>query len=66
MASHLTNLVKSVCPDSKTAEHLSMSRTKARSIVVNVTGKTAEENLTKKLRENEFALLVDASMISQQ
>ncbi|CAH1969549.1 unnamed protein product [Acanthoscelides obtectus] len=58
VASHLTNLIKSVCPDSKTAEYLSMSRTKARAIVVNVTGKTAEENLIKNLRENEFALLV--------
>ncbi|CAH1977514.1 unnamed protein product [Acanthoscelides obtectus] len=61
VASHLTNLIKSVCPDSKTAEYLSMSRTKARAIVVNVTGKTAEENLIKNLRENEFALLVDES-----
>ncbi|XP_026465882.1 uncharacterized protein LOC113369316 [Ctenocephalides felis] len=57
VASHLTNLVKSVCPDSKIVEHLSMSRTKARSVIVNVTEKTSEE----KLRENEFALLVDES-----
>ncbi|CAG9793241.1 unnamed protein product [Diatraea saccharalis] len=61
VASHLTNLIKSVCPDSKTAEYLSMSRTKARAIVVNVIGKTAEENLIKNLREKEFALLVDES-----
>ncbi|KAK9872746.1 hypothetical protein WA026_019528 [Henosepilachna vigintioctopunctata] len=47
VASHLTNLIKSVCPDSKTAEYMSMSRTKQRAIVVNVTGKTAEENLIK-------------------
>ncbi|CAH1966103.1 unnamed protein product [Acanthoscelides obtectus] len=55
------NKIMSVNKDSKTAEYLSMSRTKARAIVVNVTGKTAEENLIKNLRENEFALLVDES-----
>ena len=54
VASHLTNLVKSVCPDSKIGENLSMSRTKARAIVVNVTGKTAETNLVKNLRENNI------------
>ncbi|CAG4940747.1 unnamed protein product [Parnassius apollo] len=61
VASHLTKLVKSVCPDSKFAESLSMSRTKARAIVVNVTGKTAEENLMQNLKENYFSLLVDES-----
>ncbi|CAG5028480.1 unnamed protein product [Parnassius apollo] len=45
IASHLNKLICAVCPDSKIAEQLSMSRTKARAIIVNVTGQTAEENL---------------------
>lgn len=30
VASHLTKLIRAVCPDSKVAEELSMNRTKAR------------------------------------
>lgn len=41
-----------------------MSRTEARTIVENVTDKTAGENLKKikNLRENEFPLLIDESI----
>ncbi|GBP28215.1 hypothetical protein EVAR_19063_1 [Eumeta japonica] len=61
VASHLTNLMEPVCPDSKTAENLFVSRPKARATILNVTEKTGEENLIKNLRENDFALLVDES-----
>ncbi|CAH2100904.1 unnamed protein product [Euphydryas editha] len=61
VASHLTKLIRAVCPDSKVAEELSMSRTKARAIIVNVIGETAQKNLIENLRENNFSLLVDES-----
>lgn len=61
IASHLTTLICTVCPDSKIVQELSMSRTKARAIIVNVTGETAEENLVEKLQNNNFAILVDES-----
>ncbi|KAL0879262.1 hypothetical protein ABMA27_003042 [Loxostege sticticalis] len=63
ITSHLNKLICAVCPDSKIAEQLSMSRTKARAIIVNVTGKTSEseENIVEMLQNNCFALLVDES-----
>lgn len=61
IASHLTKLLCAVCSDSKIAQELSMSETKARAIIVNVTGKTAEENLVEKLQNNVFSLLADES-----
>lgn len=61
IASHLNKLICAVCPDSKIAEQLSISRTKARAIIVNVTGQTAEENIIEMLQNNCFALLVDES-----
>lgn len=61
IASHLNKLICAVCPDSKIAEQLSISRTKARAIIVNVTGQTAEENIIQMLQNNCFALLVDES-----
>lgn len=48
VASNATNLIKSVWPDSKTAEYKSISRAKARAIVLNVTGQTTGENLMKR------------------
>ncbi|XP_060519780.1 uncharacterized protein LOC132697984 [Cylas formicarius] len=52
IAPHLNKLICAVCPDSKIAEQLSISRTKARAIIVNVTGQTAEENMIEMLQNN--------------
>ncbi|XP_039969719.1 uncharacterized protein LOC120781553 [Bactrocera tryoni] len=61
IASHLNKLICAVCPDSKIAEQLSISRTKARAIIVIVTGQTAEKHIIEMLQNNCFALLVDES-----
>ncbi|CAG5040385.1 unnamed protein product [Parnassius apollo] len=50
--------LKKSTKDSKIAEQPSMSRTKARAIIVNV---TEEENIIEMVQNNCFALLVDES-----
>ncbi|XP_039966625.1 uncharacterized protein LOC120778727 [Bactrocera tryoni] len=49
ITSHLNKLICAICPDSKIAEQLSISRIKARAIIVNVTGQTADENIIEML-----------------
>lgn len=61
VADHLKNLIQNVCPDSKYAKELTFEKTKVQSIITNVTGKAAENQLISTLQRNKFSLIVDES-----
>lgn len=61
LADDLKDLIQTVAQDSKLASELTFGRTKAHAIVVNVTGKVAENKLIETLQKNKFSLIVDES-----
>ncbi|KAJ8896700.1 hypothetical protein PR048_002045 [Dryococelus australis] len=61
MMEHFTQLITSVCPDSIVAKSLACKRTKATSIITNVTGKYSSDELNKFIQENKFSIIVHES-----
>ena len=61
LADHLILMEKSSFSDSKIADRISCSRTKATGIVKNVLGTQQQENLTNILKKNRFSLCIDES-----
>lgn len=60
-ADHLTELIKSVCPDSNIAKKISCDYTKCTSLINNALGKTDFEDILNKMKTNKFSILVDES-----
>ncbi|KAI4467892.1 hat family dimerization domaincontaining protein-related [Holotrichia oblita] len=56
---HLTDLLKSIFPDSDIAKNISLKRTKATNIVINIIGPIQKQNLANKLKHTKFSILVD-------
>ncbi|KAE8739576.1 hypothetical protein FOCC_FOCC014919 [Frankliniella occidentalis] len=50
-----------IFPDSKTAQGITLKRTKGNGIVINVLGKEHQEIITAKLRKYKFSILTDVS-----
>ena len=57
----LTKMIQSLYLDQEVVQKMSCSRTKCRSIIVNVSGRFSFECLIDKLRENKFSLIIDES-----
>ncbi|CAK1583027.1 unnamed protein product [Parnassius mnemosyne] len=60
-ADHLTELLKSIFPDSKIAQQISLKRTKATAIATAVIGETEKEVMVSKLKQNKFSVICDES-----
>lgn len=61
VADHLTQLIKSVCSDSKVAENIVCARTKCTGIVQNVLGPYNSQKLLDLMKNEKFSLIVDES-----
>lgn len=61
LMNHLTAVCKQAFPDSKIANSMNLSRTKATSIVVNVIGKNYNEDLVDILKSTCFSIIIDES-----
>ena len=57
----LTKMIQSLYLDQEVVQKMSCSRTKCRSIIVNVSGRFSFECLIDKLRENKFSIIIDES-----
>lgn len=60
IADHLTDLCKTIFPDSAIAQGLHMKRTKCTDIVTKVGG-VISEDLVSDLRQHKFSLIIDES-----
>ncbi|GBP33760.1 Target of rapamycin complex subunit lst8 [Eumeta japonica] len=58
---HLTELLKSIFPDSKIAQQITLKRTKATAIATAVIGETEKEVLAFKLKRSKFSAISDES-----
>ncbi|KAJ2941002.1 hypothetical protein O0L34_g13129 [Tuta absoluta] len=58
---HMTELIKDIFPDSKTAQQISLKRTKATAIATAVIGETEKEALVTKLKQTKFSVISDES-----
>ena len=61
LADHLVLMQKSSYSDSKIADHVACSRTKATAIVKNVLGQQQSQDLARILQNNKFSLCLDES-----
>lgn len=61
VASHLPNLLKAVCPDSKIAKQITLGRYKCTGIVKNVIGKNQLEKTIAIMKIKQFSIIVDES-----
>jgi len=58
---HLVELLKDICHDHPVVKNITMKRTKATSIAVNVIGASHKEKLAEILQNTKFSLLTDES-----
>ena len=58
---HLVELLKSIFPDSKIAQQISLKRTKATAVATAVIGETEKEVLASKLKQSKFSAISDES-----
>ncbi|KAF2901208.1 hypothetical protein ILUMI_04975 [Ignelater luminosus] len=56
---HLPDLIRSVCPDSKIAQEIKCSRTKATTIVNDCMSLPVKENIISKINNRYYSLMVD-------
>ncbi|XP_043277820.1 zinc finger MYM-type protein 1-like [Venturia canescens] len=56
---HLPSFVKSVCPDSKIAENVKCSRTKATAITKDCLAPEAKEDICRRLKNSVYSLIID-------
>lgn len=56
---HLPSLVRSVCPDSKIAENVKCSRTKATAITKDCLAPEAKEEICRRVKDNVYSLIID-------
>lgn len=61
ISDHLTQLIKSVSPDSKITPNITCGRTKCSNLIKNVTGNVMNQKLVTFLQKTSFSLIIDES-----
>jgi len=57
----VVSLLKTICPESDVIRNISCNRTKATAIVCNVIGEYSSMNLTDRMKNNLFSIMIDES-----